>query len=143
MRQLLLEIGKYLFFFIVLLTASSSCDEIESQIPDVLRPFTINLNLYNELQNPGSSVYFPREGFGGVIVSCLSSGEYYAYDASCTHEINQTCHVEPDGLIGTCLCCKSQFQLMYSAYPIEGLAATPLRQYKISVLGGNTLRVYN
>ena len=143
MGQLVLKMGKYLFYFITLITINTSCNEIESQIPDVLRPFPINLNIYNELQNPGSSVYFAGVGFGGVIVSCLSPGEYYAYDASCTHEVTQACHIEPEGLLGTCSCCESQFQLMYSAYPIEGLATTPLRQYNVSVLGGNTHRVYN
>ncbi|WP_346855484.1 Rieske 2Fe-2S domain-containing protein [uncultured Draconibacterium sp.] len=143
MRQLVLKIGKYFFFFIFFLALNLSCDEIDSQIPDVPVSLTINLNIYNELQNPGSSVYFQNVGFGGIIVSCFVEGEYYAYDAACTHEINQTCHLEPDGLLAVCPCCESQFSLFYAANPTKGPAAAPLKQYNISLLGNSTLRVYN
>ncbi len=143
MRQLILKSGKYLFFFILFLALNLSCDEIDSQIPEVSVNFPINLNIYNELQNPGSSVYFQNVGFGGVIVSCFVEGEYYAYDAACTHEISQSCHLTPNGLLADCPCCESQFSLFYAATPSKGPATAPLKQYNISFLGNSTLRVYN
>ncbi|MCY1722702.1 Rieske 2Fe-2S domain-containing protein [Prolixibacteraceae bacterium Z1-6] len=143
MGKLFVKNGKYLFFFILLMVTNLSCDEIDSQVPEVPVNFTINLNIYNELQNPGSSVYFEYVGFGGVIVSCHVVGEYYAYDATCTHEISQSCHLEPDGLLAACPCCESQYSLFYSANPISGPASAPLKQYNVSVLGNSTLRVFN
>lgn len=143
MRKLVRKSGKYLFLFSLILALFSSCDEESSQIPNVYVSFTINLNLYNELNNPGSSVYFANVGFGGVIVSCLTQGEYYAYDAACTHEISTNCHLETDGLLATCPCCDSQFQLFYAANPIVGPAAAPLKQYNVSQLNSSTLRVFN
>ncbi|MDX8341541.1 hypothetical protein SLH46_20245 [Draconibacterium sp. IB214405] len=135
---------KYLFFVVLTFMMYSSCDEIDSEIPEVYVRFDLNLNspLYNDLTFPGSSVYLSNVGFGGIIVSCLTEGEYFAYDAACTHEILPSCKVENSGLSGTCSCCGSQFQLFYSAVPVEGEAAAPLKQYNTS-LSGNFLRIYN
>lgn len=143
MRQLVFKSGKYFILFLTVLFLFSSCDEESSQIPDVYVSFTINLNHYNELNNPGSSVLFANAGFGGVIVSCLTQGEYYAYDAACTHEISQNCRLELDGLVATCQCCESQFQLFYAANPLSGPAAAPLKQYNVSQVNSFTLRVFN
>ncbi|MEN8115573.1 MAG: hypothetical protein ABFS16_01260 [Bacteroidota bacterium] len=143
MRELILKNRKYLFLSVILLFLNPSCDEIDSQIPDVPFSFTINLNIYNELTIPGNSVYFPGMGFGGVIVYCELPGTYYAYDAACTYEISQNCKVENDGVLGTCNCCGSKFILIGTAHPSEGPAAAPLRQYHISVINNYTLRVYN
>lgn len=143
MRQLVLKSGKYLFFFVLILLLNSSCDEIDSQIPEVPVYLTINLNLQNELTIPGNSVLYENAGFGGVIVSCEQLGVYYAYDAACTHEISQTCTVKNDGFLGTCSCCESKYILSGSAYPSDGPAVVPLKQYNVSVLGGTTIRVYN
>ena len=143
MRQLVLKRGKYLFFFILILFTNPSCDEIDSQIPEVPVRLTINLNIINELTIPGNSVLFENYGFGGIIVYCELPGSYYAYDAACTNEINQTCSIVNEGVLGTCSCCESKFILSGSAYPSEGPASAPLKQYNVSILGNNMLRVYN
>ena len=144
MKQKVMKCGKYLFFFIVLLVSFSSCDKnIDSVIPDVPFSFTINLNIVNELTIPGSSVFFPNIGFGGVIVYCELPGTYYAYDATCTYEISQNCKIKNAGVLGTCSCCESQFILMGGAYPAKGPAAAPLKQYQVSNLNSFTLRVFN
>lgn len=120
-----------------------SCDEIDSQIPDVPFSFTIDLVLNNELTIPGNSLYFPGPGFGGVIVYCELPGSYYAYDATCTNEISQSCKVKNEGVLATCRCCESKFVLIGTAYPTDGPAAAPLKQYHVSVIGDSMLRVYN
>ncbi|KJF43082.1 Rieske (2Fe-2S) protein [Draconibacterium sediminis] len=135
---------KYLFFIALTFLMYSSCDEIDSEIPDVPVRIELNLNspLYNDLTFPGNTMLLKNAGFGGIIVTCLTEGEHFAYDAACTHEILPSCQVEPTGLIGTCSCCSSEFQLFYSATPVKGPAAAPLKQYNISLVG-NTLKIYN
>jgi len=142
MKELIYKRRKYLLFLTVVFLFSLSCDKIDSQIPDIPFSFPINLNIYNELTVPGNSLYFSGYGFGGVIVSYLSEGEYYAYDAACTNEISSGCRVVPEGLIGTCSCCESQYTLIYSGNPVSGPAPAPLKLYHTSLLG-NTLQVYN
>lgn len=141
MKELILKRGKYLFIFILFSLLNTTCSEIDSQIPDAPVALEIDLNLLNELTIPGNSMYFPGQGFGGVIVYCELEGSYYAFDAGCTHEISSGCKVEPEGLTGTCSCCGSQF-IFIGGNPIEGLASAPLKQYHVSVYG-NLLHVYN
>ncbi len=143
MSQLVRKSGKYLFFFVLILLFNPSCDEIDTQIPDVRVDLRLPLSIYNELTVPGNSMYFERQGFGGVIVYCELPDSYYAYDAACTHEISQGCSLEIEGILGTCKCCGSKYILSGSAFPSTGPAVAPLKQYNISILGGNTLWVHN
>lgn len=143
MRQLVLKRLKYLIIYVVLLL-SFSCEEVQdSQVPNIPFSFTVNLNIANDLTIPGNSMFFPGIGYGGVIVYCELPGTYYAFDATCTHEISQTCKIENEGVLGTCTCCESQFILIGGAYPSSGPAAAPLRQYNVSNVNSYTLRVYN
>jgi nitrite reductase/ring-hydroxylating ferredoxin subunit len=141
MKELVLKNGKYLMIFALFVLMNASCDDIDSQIPDVYVNFPINLSIFNELTIPGNSMYFQGPGFGGIIVYCEQEGFYFAFDAACTNEITSNCRVEPSGLIGTCSCCESKF-IFIGGYLDEGPASAPLKQYKTS-LYGNMLRVYN
>ncbi len=134
---------RFLFFLFVLLVAPS-CDKLqESEVPSVPFSFNINLIIDNDLTIPGNSKYYAFGGYGGVIVYCETSDTYYAYDATCTHELSTTCKVINTGVLGECKCCKSKFILQGGGYPAEGLAEAPLRQYNISRINSSTLRVYN
>lgn len=142
MRQLILKKVKF-FIFYILIALIVSCDKVqESNIPDVPFSFTINLNIANELTIPGNSLLFPG-GYGGVIVYCELPGQYYAFDATCTYEISQSCKIINEGVLGTCSCCESQFILIGGAFPSKGPAAAPLKQYNVSQVNSFTLRVYN
>lgn len=144
MKQLVLKSGKYFFLFLILMIMSVSCDKIQdSQVPNVPFSFTIDLNIANELRIPGNSMFFPLAGYGGVLVYCELEDSYYAYDATCTYEISQTCKIKNEGVLGTCSCCGSEFFLLGGAYPASGPAAAPLKQYNVSRLNSFTLRVYN
>ncbi len=144
MKQLVLKYGKYFIFSFILIFVSVSCDEIQdSQVPNVPFTFTINLNIANELTIPGNSMYFPGPGYGGVIVYCEMPDTYYAYDATCTYEISQTCKVKNEGVLGTCSCCGSEFFLTGGGFPSSGPAAAALKQYNVSYVNSFTLRVYN
>jgi Rieske Fe-S protein len=144
--RLVYKSGKFLFFFFILFFAAISCDKIQdSQIPNVSFALTINLTINNELTIPGNSMFFsgPGVGYGGVIVYCELPDSYYAFDATCTHEINQSCKVINSGVLGECSCCKSEFILLGGGYPASGPAAAPLKQYSVSRVNSFTLRVYN
>ncbi len=144
MKQLVLKYSKYFAFSFLALLMSASCDKVQdSQIPNVPFSFTINLNIANELRIPGNSMFFPGMGYGGVIVYCELEDSYYAYDATCTYEISQTCKIKNEGVLGTCSCCKSEFILIGGAFPTSGPAPAPLKQYNVSIINGSTLRVYN
>lgn len=119
-----------------------TCDDEDQIIPYVPVSFSVNLNVVNDLNVPGNSVYFAGPGFGGVIIYCELPGSYYAFDAACTHEVSAGCKVKNDGVLGTCPCCGSQFILMGGGYPSKGPATFPLQSYHVSVMN-NFLRVYN
>lgn len=142
--RLVLKRGKFLIVFLILFISVNSCDEIQdSQVPNVPFSFTIDLIIANELTIPGNSLYFPGAGYGGVIVYCEMLDVYYAFDATCTHEISNTCKVVNSGVLGECSCCKSKYLFTGGAYPADGPAAAPLRQYQVSKVNNFTLRVYN
>ncbi len=133
-----------MFFIVFLFLSNYSCDKIQdSQVPNVPFFFQIDLIIDNDLQIPGNSKFFPYGGFGGVIVYCANVDEYYAYDATCTYEISQSCKVKNNGVLGECSCCGSKFLLTGGAYPAKGPAAAPLRNYQVSRVNSFTLRVYN
>ncbi len=142
--QLIFKAGRFLLFLLILIFTAGSCDKIQdSQVPNVPFSFTINLTIANQLTIPGNSMFFPGGGYGGVIVYCADIDEYYAYDATCTYEIKQTCKVVNSGVVGECPCCGSKFLFTGGAYPAKGPAAAPLRQYQVSKINSFTLRVYN
>jgi len=135
----------YKFFFILFFTVflGVGCNkETNKIIPYVPVRFEINLNIVNELNVPGNSVYFSGCGYAGVIIYCEMQGSYYAFDAACTNEISTGCHIKNEGVLGICPCCNSQFVLMGGGYPAKGPATFPLQQYHVSVMN-NILKVYN
>jgi nitrite reductase/ring-hydroxylating ferredoxin subunit len=134
--------GFIIFCFLIL--TPLSCDKIQdTPVPNVPVDFVINLNIVNELTVSGNSVFFPQFGYGGVIVCCELPGSYYAFDATCTHEISRSCIVQNEGMIAECPCCGSQFVLLGSAYPSKGPATLPLKQYHVSIVNSFEIRVYN
>jgi Rieske Fe-S protein len=135
---------KVILIFFVLHISTHSCNDIqESEVPDVPVNLIINLVIDNELTISGNSKFYRNYGYGGVIVVCETPGTYYAYDATCTNEISTGCKVNNSGIHGECKCCKSEYVLLYTPYPIKGPAVAPLRQYNVVQINNSTLRVYN
>jgi nitrite reductase/ring-hydroxylating ferredoxin subunit len=120
-----------------------SCDDQKNKIiPYVPVAFYIDLNIWNDLTVPGNSVFFPGVGYGGIIVYCEFQGSYFAFDATCTNEVSQSCILKNEGILATCPCCKSQFLLLSGAYPSSGPASYPLQSYHVSIVGSK-LHIYN
>ena len=140
-------------FLIVILIFSlfTTCsDDQNSFLPYKPVDFYISLSNYNHLTIPGNSITYPQYGFAGIIVMCVNSNEYYAFDACCPYEILTTCRVEVEqidnlgsnGLIfssspsGKCKCCGSEYMLFGGGYSIKGPSSRPLQQYQVVHTGG-------
>jgi nitrite reductase/ring-hydroxylating ferredoxin subunit len=134
----------------VLLFNISCANKREEYIPYVTVNFTVDININNDLTTPGFSMIYPNEGYGGVIIYCSvydysapDNSIYYAYDATCTLEVNDSCSVinEGNSIFGECPCCHTKYEFS-TGYPIEGEALYPLKSYYISV-NSNKLYVHN
>ena len=136
------KIYKTILIGIFLFIGINGCkDNYNSVIP--WSRVDIDINPINDidLNIPGGSHYFPNQGYGGVIIFrdlTDSSNPFLAFDATCTHEISPTCRVVPDGSgLAKCECCGSQFILFGgNGSATSGPAVEPLRQYKVSYIGG-------
>ena len=134
--------------FVFLLPVSCN-DEYEGRIPYVPVNINVVVSSHIDLNVPGNYIYFPTDGFAGVILFCFDNINhiYYAYDAACTHDISSDCSLLQkgaiEGVIATCPCCGSKFNL-FNGGIMNGPAIEPLKQYRVQVLdGGARLRIYN
>ncbi|NQU86652.1 MAG: hypothetical protein HQ541_12905 [Mariniphaga sp.] len=143
MKELVQKINKYLIFLFLYIIINPGCEKIEdSVIPSVPFSYLINLTLHAEINVAGNSIFIPNIAYGGVIVYCEMPGSFYAYDATCTHEVNPSCKIVNEGVLGTCTCCQSEFLFASGGFPTSGPAKEGLRQYYTSLVNG-MLRVYN
>ncbi|NOU58830.1 Rieske (2Fe-2S) protein [Marinifilum caeruleilacunae] len=150
----------YFFVFFSLCLSICSCSSDSVDVNDIVpyRKIDVSLNLdyHNELTNNTalyfSDVYGQSVGYRnhGIIVF-RANDQYYAYDATCTHDVEADEHVElndpddPDAWEGVAVCpiCESEFLIQNGAFPInESVAKHPLKSYRTSK-SGNMLRIYN
>lgn len=134
---------------VFILAGSQGCkDDYESTVPYV--PVDYNLNPSNiiELNIPGGSYYLPRQGYSGIIIFrdlVDSQNPFLAYDATCTYELSNTCHViasDASGIV-ECPCCGSRFILFGgNGNPTNGPAVEPLRQYR-TFYSGSLINIRN
>ena len=140
------KITKAISVAILIFAMATGCkDDYTSVIPYVYVNMPVNPTNFIEFNIPGGSVYFPKAGYGGIIVFrdlVDSSNPFLAYDASCTYEVSSTVRVtaKDDSGIATCPVCGSQFILFSgNGAPIKGPASEPLKQYHTSFVGGRIL----
>ena len=129
------------FLVILFLTFSPACkDNFDSSIPYVDVNFSINLVNHNALNTVGTPVFL-NGGYGGIVI--INTGfSYLAYDVTCPYEVDYNCRVEADGVIATCPCCETQYNLLEGGYVVSGPSAEPLKQYHVSG-SGNILYITN
>lgn len=141
--------GIFYMLMLYLVFLPQSCKEPEEYIPYVRVQFSVNLNQFNDLATTGFSMKYPG-GYAGVVIYCSyydvtepSNSFYYAYDATCTLEVTDSCSLtnESNGLLAKCPCCESEYTLL-DGQPIKGDAHIPLKQYNATVVG-NILYVSN
>jgi nitrite reductase/ring-hydroxylating ferredoxin subunit len=142
--------GENILLSVILLFVLFSCNKREEYIPYVYVNFTVDLNINNDLAVPGSSMIYPYEGFGGIIIYCEyydytapDNSIFHAFDATCTNEVADTCSltIEGNSFYGECPCCHSRYEFL-TGNPVEGIAFYPLKPYNISVIN-NRLYIKN
>jgi hypothetical protein len=142
MRTYLLFPLKFSFLILSIFLIFFSCDNKQEEcIPFNNVNFTVALYVNNHLTTPGNSMIFPNVGYGGVIIYCGNDLEtpdklvYYAYDATCTVEVADTCIISiDDSFYGECPCCHTKYDLSYGlGNPIDGNAPCSLKRYNILV----------
>ena len=140
-------------FFVFLLFFIFGCeDEVKEIIPNVRVELSINLIHYNMLKVSGNSIII--ESYGGRKIGYLGhgiiiynkNGKYVAYDATCTHDINESDGVENKGAVAVCKYCETTFSLdtggPFTKNNVKPKAKYPLKEYRV-LLSGENIRVYN
>jgi Rieske Fe-S protein len=127
----------------ILLSTCGDRNNNYQDIPDVYVHYTINLDLpsFNALNIPGGHVVLPDEGFKGVIVYHNIDGNFYAFEATCTHHPLADCSqitVDESGIYMRCghyedkdfiKCCESTYDM--NGYVLNPPALYPLKQYTV------------
>lgn len=142
----MLKLSKIKIFVVTILILFSfaTCRKDNFRFPYV----TINLSLgiYSDLGDlaAGNIKIFPKASYGGVgglIVYRDFNDDYFVFDAACTYDYINSCHVESK--LGSfqelmeCPCCKSNFFIdSDGGYVFKGPAKYPLVSYQSFVDGG-------
>ena len=134
---------KVIVFALLFLTATSSCNEENSdlRIPYAFVNQDLNLNLiqYQELRNLGGYIYMDpgdNSGYKGLVVYHEGNGVYKAFERACTFDPLADCDaiiVDDSGLFMIHKCCNSSFN--FNGNPTGGPASLNLLQYATYVDG--------
>ncbi len=87
---------------------------------------------------PDIPVSYPVYG-NGLLIYRISLTDFIAYDRTCTYKAQtEYCAVDPDdtGLLPECPCCGSRYVIPNNAFPDQGPASLPLKQYNTSIRNG-------
>lgn len=148
-KPLLLSV-LYVFLPVVFLLFFSSCGrEQQISIPYVPVNYIVYMNNPSNLHLgvPGGYLINTDQGNHGIILYRMNSfgdsGDFVAFDLTCTNEPTGNCIVAVDDseFYLECPCCGSKF-FIFDGYPSEGPARWPLKEYQTS-FNGNTIRIYN
>ena len=136
-----------IFFTCLLFCFLISCEKKEEVIPYTKVDFSINLDYagYTILRSPFQSLEISGEGLNGVIIFSYSDSEFYAYERTCTYQVEKNCAVTvnpDDQIFAECPCCNSVFDLVHFGDAYKGPAQHNLKMYR-TYLNGSILHIYN
>lgn len=141
-KIILIKIFSLVFF------TFSSCKK-EDIIPYVRFYEQIDLNLpkYQNVKIPGNYMYLSNEYFGynGVILYCVSTNEYMAYERNCPHDAqkaNAILDVIDSLCLMVCRDCGSRFFLI-DGLKLDGPSKYSVKTYQTSLSINNILDIYN
>lgn len=139
--------NKIVFFFVLFLAFSCSNDNGDPNniLPNVPVNETIFLNnpQFINLQVVGGWSY-SQGGIKGIIIYHSSINNYVAFERACPHLTPSSCSqmsVE-NSIKMVCPCDDSEFNLLNGA-PLTDGVKFPARQYRVSLIGPNTLSITN
>lgn len=134
----------FLVIFLIF-SCNTEGDEENNLLPVVTVDETIFLNNpeYINLQVVGGWAY-SQGGISGIIIYHYSSNSYVAFERSAPHLSPQLCSkmTVKNGIIMSCSCDNSEFNILNGAPLTEGVNYQA-RQYRVSILSSNTLRITN
>lgn len=122
---------KKIFFILVSLPLFYSCNNDNTEIPDVMVDEWVYINNPSniKLQSPGGWVY-TQGGIKGIILYRVSIDKFKAYERSCPHISPNSCSfldVEKD-ITTRCDCDDKEF-LLATGEPING-APSSMKEYR-------------
>ncbi len=155
----IISLSKIRNFFLILLCCFllGACEEEKQKIiPHTYVNFSIRLDnpQFISLSSVGNAVVITSSYDGsnsagydnnGIILYRASQDEFYAFDRTCTYDVEKSSAVEIDdsGFIAVCPVCSSNYVLPNIGFPTkESPSKYALHQYKTS-FDGLTVYVFN
>ena len=142
------------FLFLIFTALLFSCENDPGNrnpyLQEVGFSFELNLNLplYNNLNNIGNPIYVGNAGVGtrGAFVMQVTSGQYFAFEASCPNHVPNDCStMQLDGIEVECSCEGFRYNLFNGQQinrPDDGMRYYDLLFYR-ATLRGNSVIVTN
>ncbi|MEN8188138.1 MAG: hypothetical protein ABFR05_13510 [Bacteroidota bacterium] len=137
-----------IFVFIALFLVFSCSDDDDYRydiLPNIPVDETIFLNNpeFIDLQVPGGWAY-ANGGISGIIIYRSGGSTYLAFERSAPHLKPQSCSQMKvvNGIKMVCSCDDSEFQIIDGAPMTDGVDYAA-RQYRVDLVGNNTLRITN
>jgi len=141
MKKLLFSIGIIILFF----SCSSEDSDNNTNLPNVNVNETIFLNNpeFIDLNVVGGWAY-AQGGITGIVIYHSSSNIYVAFERSAPHLSPQPCSIMDvrNSIKMICSCDESEFSILDGSPQTDGIKYAA-RQYKVTILGNNTLHITN
>lgn len=138
---------RYFLVIVLMLSVFVQCDEKATNFPYI--SVYASLSLDTQLGNMvvGDFREIDGHGLGGLIIYRKDFNVFQAFDKACTHEASSDCilhNSDYDGVL-VCPCCGSEFWMVstLAGGVKESPASYPLKQYRCTFDGINTVRVTN
>lgn len=144
--------------FLIVFLFFNNCSKDPSNgyyyIPEVYVNKTVNLDLpsYQSLSIPGNFVYFPNDGYHGIILYHAIDNTYIAFERACTYRPMDDCSIVSVDHSNTYMrcghydgndfteCCASHFDM--DGNPLKGPAQYALKRYTVNLVS-NKLTITN
>lgn len=139
-----------LIFTVLLVSCENDSGNRNPYLQEVSFSFELNLNLplYSDLNNIGNPIYVGNAGVGtrGAFVMQVSSGQYFAFEASCPNHVPNNCStMQLDGIEVECSCEDFRYNLFNGQQanrPDDGQRYYDLLFYR-ATLRGNSVFITN
>ncbi|MDC7995229.1 hypothetical protein [Altibacter sp. HG106] len=142
---------KRLFYLLIALLILVSCkgddDGLQDNNPNLTNPvinLNLNLNLpeYSPLNFPGSSVVVTQQGIRGVVVYCVNTNMYTAFELSDPNHPPSSCsRMNVSGVVATCPCegDDNSYDLLTGQHQTDPSSNYPMQPYRVQRAGDNVV----